>query len=141
MMPFATQSSSRRHFLKSTCSGFGYLAFAYLAQQTRGGEVAKSTHFPAKAKHVIFLCMQGGPSHVDLFDYKPGLEQMRGEDVPTSIYPPDRKTGTIRNGGYRQSQVIFDTPRPFIGRRIGNYGRDAPGLRCSGRNPASAERA
>ncbi|MES2737298.1 MAG: DUF1501 domain-containing protein [Verrucomicrobiota bacterium] len=71
----------RRDMLKTLSSGFGYLAFAGLATQAaqaatsaREGPLApKGTHFPARAKRVIFLCMRGGPSHVDTFDYKPKL--------------------------------------------------------------------
>jgi len=71
---------NRRDFLKTTSSGFGYLAFAALAQQQAlraAGTAAasplepKAPHFAGRAKHVIFLCMQGAPSHVDTFDYKP----------------------------------------------------------------------
>src|SRR5262245_47154179 len=67
---------SRRYFLKTASSGFGYLAFAGLS--TWAGEknnplAPKPTHFPARAKRVIFLCMEGAPSHVDTFDYKPKL--------------------------------------------------------------------
>src|SRR5829696_5960258 len=76
---------SRRTLLKSTASGFGYLAFAALAhEQTRADAKAnplapKPPHFPARAKRVIFLCMEGGPSHVDTFDYKPKLSEDDGK--------------------------------------------------------------
>jgi hypothetical protein len=67
----------RREMLKSLSSGFGYLAFAGLATHAttprEGPLTPKGTHFPARAKRVIFLCMRGGPSHVDTFDYKPKL--------------------------------------------------------------------
>lgn len=84
---------TRRALLKSSASGFGYLAFASLAHRaaardaagrdTAGRDTAgrasqlapQETHFPARAKRVIFLCMNGGPSHIDLFDYKPALER------------------------------------------------------------------
>lgn len=79
---------SRRQVLKSVASGFGYLAFAGLAHEaaareatTRapgGGLAPREPHFPARAKRVIFLCMNGGPSHVDLFDYKPALNSQSG---------------------------------------------------------------
>ena len=67
---------SRRTLLKTTASGFGYVAFAGLS--TLAAEKAsplspKKPHFAGKAKHVIFLCMDGAPSHVDTFDYKPKL--------------------------------------------------------------------
>ena len=71
---------TRRTLLQTTASGFGYLAFAALAheQAARANPAAnplapKTPHFPPKAKRVIFLCMEGGPSHVDTFDYKPKL--------------------------------------------------------------------
>ncbi len=80
---------SRRQALKTVASGFGYLAFAGLAAEAAakkvltGGLAPKPPHFPARAKRVIFLCMRGGPSHVDLFDYKPELQKNSG--AATSI--------------------------------------------------------
>jgi hypothetical protein len=78
-------SFSRRLALKSLASGFGYLAFAGLAHEaaakdSSGGLAPKATHFPARAKRVIFLCMNGGPSHVDTFDYKPALQNGTGRE-------------------------------------------------------------
>jgi len=76
---------SRRTLLKSTASGFGYLAFAGLstwAAEKNNPLAVKKTHFPAKAKHVIFLCMEGAPSHVDTFDYKPELVVRNGQSMP-----------------------------------------------------------
>jgi hypothetical protein len=67
---------SRRMLLKAAASGFGYLAFAGLstwAAEKSGPLAAKPPHFPARAKRIIFLCMEGAPSHVDTFDYKPRL--------------------------------------------------------------------
>src|SRR5262245_40625191 len=73
---------SRRQALKSFASGFGYLAFAGLAHDAAAKErnalSAKTPHFSPKANRVIFLCMNGGPSHVDLFDYKPELNKHTG---------------------------------------------------------------
>jgi len=74
---------SRRHLLKSAASGFGYLAFAHMAHQSAARDAAagssllaaQPTHFAPRAKRVIFLCMNGGPSHMDLFDYKPALNR------------------------------------------------------------------
>ena len=66
-------------------SGFGYLAFSAIstmaAQQSGNPLAPKAPHFPAKAKRVIFLCMQGGPSHVDTFDYKPQLAKDSGKNA------------------------------------------------------------
>lgn len=75
---------SRRDLLKSVSSGFGYLAFAGLssmaAAATKGSALEpKPPHFPARARHVIFLCMNGAPSHVDTFDYKPKLAANSGK--------------------------------------------------------------
>ena len=78
--------TSRRDMLKRLSSGFGFLAFSSLATLASAQEkesvnplAPKSPHFPARAKRVIFLCMQGGPSHVDTFDYKPALEKKDGQ--------------------------------------------------------------
>ena len=49
-------------------------------------------HFPAKARRVIYLFQSGGPAQMDLYDYKPGLRDRFGEDVPKSVYPDERKT-------------------------------------------------
>src|SRR5262245_49283771 len=75
---------SRRLALKSAACGFGYLAFADLAtranEKEKGPLAPKKSHFSAKAKHVIFLCMEGAPSHVDTFDYKPKLKDDDGKN-------------------------------------------------------------
>jgi len=78
---------SRRTALKSLASGFGYLAFAALAHgaAAKGSSpAARPTHFAPRAKRVIFLCMRGGPSHVDLFDHKPELIKRSGEPASLS---------------------------------------------------------
>lgn len=73
--------------LKTLSSGFGYLAFAGLAARAAAAGTAgaparpltpKAPHFAPRAKRVIFLCMRGGPSHVDTFDYKPRLSADSG---------------------------------------------------------------
>ncbi|HTN75978.1 MAG TPA: DUF1501 domain-containing protein [Pirellulaceae bacterium] len=82
---------SRRMALQACASGFGYLAFASMAQEAAARDAIqadsdtltpKATHHPARAKRVIFLCMNGGPSHVDLFDYKPTLNKQTGGASP-----------------------------------------------------------
>jgi hypothetical protein len=87
-----TTPFSRREFLKTSSNGFGYLAFAALAQQqalranpqaATGPLAPKTPHFAPRAKHVIFLCMQGAPSHVDTFDYKPKLIADNGKSAPS----------------------------------------------------------
>ena len=49
-------------------------------------------HFPPKIKRVIYLFQSGGPAQMDLYDYKPGLKDKFGEEVPRSVYPDERKT-------------------------------------------------
>lgn len=75
---------SRRQFLQTTSSGFGYLAFSALsswaAEAAHSPLAAKPPHFAARAKRVIFLFMPGAPSHVDTFDYKPKLTADSGKD-------------------------------------------------------------
>lgn len=87
---------SRRQVLQGASAGFGYLAFAgisTLASEREGAVsqrppgaigadnplAAKQPHFQPRAKRVIFLCMAGGPSHVDTFDYKPQLAKDHGK--------------------------------------------------------------
>ena len=74
---------SRRQTLQSVSAGFGYLAFAGIAsgqeKATPNPLAPKQPHFRRRAKRVIFLCMQGGPSHVDTFDYKPDLTRDHGK--------------------------------------------------------------
>ncbi|HMP01527.1 MAG TPA: DUF1501 domain-containing protein [Gemmatales bacterium] len=76
---------TRRDVLRLTSCGFGWLAFRSLAAAASPGSAtlpagadvnplaAKPPHFTPRAKRVIFLCMRGGPSHLDTFDYKPKL--------------------------------------------------------------------
>ena len=83
---------SRREMLQVSAAGFGNLALAGLANEEAKADTAKSsaadplslkeTHFPAKAKRVMFLFMHGGPSQVDTFDYKPLLERDHGKPLP-----------------------------------------------------------
>ena len=79
-MPDAT---SRRRFLQSASAGFGWLAFAGLSSAQAADEsnplAPKAGHHPAKAKRVIFLCMRGGPSQMETFDYKPRLNADDGQ--------------------------------------------------------------
>jgi hypothetical protein len=89
---------TRRHWLQRTSAGFGWLAFSALfAERASAADnplVPKQPHFPARAKRVLFLCMDGGPSHVDCFDYKPELIKRAGQpigkgNVPTGkLMPP-----------------------------------------------------
>src|SRR5215831_7236994 len=72
---------TRRQALQTTACGFGYLALAGLANSTAAANplTPKAMHVRPRAKRVIFLFMQGGPSHVDTFDYKPRLARDNGK--------------------------------------------------------------
>ena len=75
---------TRRDFLRTTGAGFGWLAFAALQASLQAAEKSryisplapKPGHHPAKAKRVIFLFMNGGPSHLETFDWKPELKKV-----------------------------------------------------------------
>lgn len=75
-------SPTRRQALKSLSSILGCLAANCLSSQRITAAQPVATHFPARAKRVIFLCMKGGPSHVDLFDDKPMLAKYHGKSSP-----------------------------------------------------------
>ena len=90
----ALRDLTRRHFFSRCSMGVGSLALASLmAARGLGATPApnlgnplqpKPTHFPAKAKNVIFLFMAGGPSQLDMFEHKPLLTQLNGKPIPES---------------------------------------------------------
>jgi hypothetical protein len=88
---------SRRSFLGLTGLGIGAMAARCLlaadAKSLMGGGAPSPSHFAPTAKRVIYLFQSGGPSHIDLFDYKPQLETVHGEDLPDSIRQGQRLTG------------------------------------------------
>src|SRR5581483_7455118 len=82
---------TRRHFFQDCALGLGSIALASLFNEGRTQAEApplvnplapKKAHFAAKAKHVIFLFMAGGPSQLELFDYKPKLAALHGKPIP-----------------------------------------------------------
>ncbi len=84
---------SRRRFLTQGGSGLGALAFSSLLQ----AEKSPAPHHTPKAKSVIFLFMEGGPSHIDLFDPKPKLNEMHGQPMPKSFGKLITAMGTGNN--------------------------------------------
>jgi Protein of unknown function (DUF1501) len=68
-----------------------------LAIDAASGGVLNAFHFPPKAKRVISLFMSGGPSQLDLFDFKPLLNTMNGKDLPESVRMGQRLTGMSAN--------------------------------------------
>ncbi len=75
------QFVTRRHFFSRCTVGLGGVALANLM----GAETTKQPHFPPRIKNVIYLFMAGGPSQLELFDYKPKLQQFDGKAVPESL--------------------------------------------------------
>ena len=88
---------NRRQALKTTACGFGQLALAGLLNESvsaaKNPLAARQPHFPPRAKRVIFLFMQGGPSQVDSFDYKPLLDEKDGQTFPFDDARVIAKTG------------------------------------------------
>ena len=91
---------TRRHFFGLQATGIGTAALASLLcgqakadAARRSARPARLPHFPPTAKRVIFLFMSGGPSQIELFDYKPKLSELRGQDLPASIRQGQRLTG------------------------------------------------
>ncbi len=121
---------SRRDVLRRIGGGFGALGLASVLSEAQwlplgsaqaetvegfaagsGNPLApKSPHFPARAKRVIFLFMNGAPSHVDTFDPKPMLEKQNGQPLPNTVI----KTGRRRGGALMAS--------PFKTRQYGQSG-------------------
>ncbi|HEX4590162.1 MAG TPA: DUF1501 domain-containing protein, partial [Gemmataceae bacterium] len=92
LSPHNQSPTSRREFLLRSGGGFGALALTYLLGQdskARSADAAplavRPPQFPARAKRVIFLFMEGGPSHLDTFDYKPRLNELAGKPLPASF--------------------------------------------------------
>lgn len=89
---------SRRDLLRTAGAGFGMLGLSSLLAETRPAAnpvAVKAPHFPAKAKHVIYLFLNGAPSHVDSFDYKPMLAKYDGKPYPGGNLKTERKTGNL----------------------------------------------
>src|SRR6185369_15978993 len=80
------QFLTRRHFFSRCSVGVGGIALASLmGERTLSAATAKQPHFPPKVKNVIYLFMAGGPSQLELFDYKPKLQQFDSKVAPDSI--------------------------------------------------------
>ena len=106
---------SRRELLRTGSCGFGYLALAGLAQQQAQAATApqppsplatRTTHFAPRARRVIFLFMQGGPSHIDTFDYKPELSRIAEKgDEKGKLLPSPWKFPQHGQSGLRISEL------------------------------------
>ncbi len=121
---------TRREFLHASGIGLGGIALANLMTPKADGDEGLSSlrnpgkggtlsdfHHPPKAKRVIYLFMSGGPSQLDLFDYKPALNDRHGEQLPDSVRGKQRLTGMSGN----QSSIPL-VGSPFKFRQSGTSG-------------------
>lgn len=91
---------SRRQMLRTCGVGFGSLALTDLMCREQAS-ASVPLHFPARAKRVIHLFMNGGPSHVDTFDRKPALDRLHGKTAPTGNLKTERPTGSVFRSPYK----------------------------------------
>jgi hypothetical protein len=97
---FEPLAITRRHFFAKTARGLGAAALASLLPRLAAGAAEKSIgalpgfpNFAPKAKRIIYLFQSGAPSQMDLFDYKPLLNKLNGEQLPESVRGGQRLTG------------------------------------------------
>jgi hypothetical protein len=84
---------TRRHFFGRAATGVGTAALLSLAGEAQAKDgLPGLPHFPARAKRVIYLFQSGGPSQMELYDYKPRLTEFQGTDLPESIRQGQRLT-------------------------------------------------
>ncbi|MEM7783067.1 MAG: DUF1501 domain-containing protein [Planctomycetota bacterium] len=114
--------ASRRSFLNRFGLGLGSMAFSSMMANDLAASMKmtdpnsrptgelKRFHHPPKAKRVIFLFQSGGPSQIDLFDYKPLLNQMQGKELPDSVRKGQRLTGM---SGNQASLPLVGSPFKF----------------------------
>src|SRR5712671_6393265 len=103
-----TRNITRRHFFRAGSHAVGWAALTSLlgnnrataADQVRAAAGAIRTHFAPKAKQVIYLHMVGGPPQMDLYDYKPQMNEWYDKDLPESIRMGQRLT-TMTSGQKR----------------------------------------
>ena len=102
-LPFRGSLLDRRQMLGRMASGFGMLGLAgLLGPSALASEAVRPSHSRPRAKRVIFLFMNGGPSHVDTFDPKPGLLKHQGEQPGGSLFKKSN------GAGYLPSPLRFD---------------------------------
>lgn len=107
---------SRRLFLRHSATALGAAALTTLYQpQASASSARNGLHFPAKAKRVIYLFLAGGPSHIDMFDYKPQLRDNHGKQLPASVRMGQRITGMT------SGQSSFPCVAPMF--RFERYGK------------------
>ena len=108
---FSEVSVNRRDLLRMIGGGFGLYGYASLLEDSRLRAAplntsteplaVKPSHFPARAKRVIFLFMNGGLSSVDTFDPKPQLTKHHGQPMPGGYVKTERKTGNLMRSPFQ----------------------------------------
>ena len=96
-------SYSRRNVLKQFGTGLGLLALPDLLDAAPGPLAPKAPHYSAKAKHIIHIYLNGGPSQVDTWDYKPKLNDYFGKPLPISL-PTEREVGVALPSPFKFKQ-------------------------------------
>ncbi len=108
---FANEMTRRTLFSKSSM-GIGTAALATLLgndqSKTSATQLGLSDlpHHPPKARNVIYLLMNGGPPHIDMFDYKPELEKYRGKEIPESVHR-NQRVSTMTQGAAKLALPAF----------------------------------
>lgn len=113
---------NRRNFLSRMAGGFGTVALA----DQMDPFAAKAPHFAPKAKHIIYLVMNGGMSQVDTFDPKPALDKYHGQAMPGAQVKTERITGSLMRSPfsfqkYGQSGIEVSEIFPNIARNIDKF--------------------
>ena len=113
MNPANLQSTTRRHFFGQCGMGLGSIALASMIDERAMANpfAPKQPHFAPKAKNVIFLFMAGGPSHLDLFDWKPELKKRHGQAIPESFIKGKRFA--FMNSTFKDANKLQGTIREF----------------------------
>ena len=115
---------TRRELLARTGLGFGGVALSQLL--AADAFAPKAPHFPAKAKHVIYLILNGGMSQVDTFDPKPALTKYNGQPMPGGNPKTERVTGSLMQSPFAfrkqgQSGIEVSEIFPRIGAQIDKF--------------------
>ncbi|MEX2263197.1 MAG: DUF1501 domain-containing protein [Bryobacteraceae bacterium] len=98
---------TRRHFFRDCGVGLGRIALSSLLAKSLGADTPpnpmapRPSHFPARAKSIVYLFMAGGPSQLDMFDYKPKLQELDGQPLPESLIKGKRFAFMERMAGQK----------------------------------------
>jgi hypothetical protein len=127
---------TRRHFLRDCGIGLGAMALSQLEASAQPAPVnpmaPRPPHFPARAKAVIYLFMAGGPSQLELFDWKPKLKELHGKEIPEEFIKgkrfafmdsftknPPKLLGTVRKfAQHGQSGSWVSECLPHVGKVV-----------------------